>query len=63
LNEYVISFLKEHRRHWSHNAKVCDRASFVRARNCSMEDMQAYATSLKIERDPNDPSSDGFFML
>jgi hypothetical protein len=63
LNEHVIGFVKEHRRHWPHNPKVCDRASFIRARNCSMEDMQAYATSLKIERDPNDPSSDGFILL
>lgn len=63
LNEYIVDFVKEHRRHWPHNPKVCDRAAFVRARNCSMEDMQAYATSLKIEREPNDPSSDGFFSL
>ena len=63
LNEYVITFLKEHRRHWPHNPKVCDRASFVRARNCSMDEMQAYATSLKIEKDPGDPSSDGFLSL
>jgi hypothetical protein len=63
LNEYVIGFVKEHRRHWPHNPKVCDRASFVRSRNCSMEDMQAYATSLKFEREPDDPSSDGFLSL
>lgn len=63
LNEYVIEFLKEHRRPWPHNPKVCDLASFVRGRNCSMEEMQAYATSLKIEREPNDPSSDGFLSL
>jgi len=63
LNELVIGFVKEHRRHWPHNPKVCDRASFVRARNCSMEEMQAYATSLKIEREPDDPSSDGFLSL
>ena len=63
LNEYVVSFLKEHRRPWPHNPKVCDRASFIRAGNCTMEEMQAYATSLKIERDPNDPSSDGFLSL
>ena len=25
LNEYVIGFLKDHRRHWAHNTKVCDR--------------------------------------
>ncbi len=63
LNEYVIGFVKEHRRHWPHNPKVCDRASFIRARSCSMEEMQSYATSLTIERDPNDPSSDGFLSL
>jgi hypothetical protein len=63
LNEYVIGFVKERRRHWPHNPKVCDRASFVRARSCSMEDMQTYATSLKIEREPDDPSSDGFVSL
>ena len=63
LNEYVIEFVKEHRRHWPHNPKVCDLTSFVRARNCSMEDMQAYAASLKFEREPDDPSSDGFLSL
>jgi len=63
LNEYIIGFLKDRRMHWPHNPKVCDRASFVRSRNCSMEDMQTYATSLKIERDPDDPSPDGFLSL
>jgi hypothetical protein len=63
LNNYVIGFLKEYRKPWPHDPKVCDRASFVRARNCSMEEMQAYATSLKIDRNPDDPSSDGFLSL
>jgi hypothetical protein len=63
LNKYVIDFLKVHRRPWPHDPSVCDRASFVRARSCSMGDMEAYAKSLKIDRNPTDPSLDGFLSL
>lgn len=63
LNDLIMSFLKTHRRPWSHDPKHCDFASIIRARNCTMDEMQAYAKTLKIERDPNDPSSDPFFAL
>lgn len=63
FNEYVIEFLKAHRRHWPHNPIMSDKASFVRARSCSMGEMEAYAKSLKIEKDPTDPSPDGFLSL
>lgn len=63
LREMVVSFLKFHRRPWGHNPKVCDTASFIRARNCTMEEMEEYAKTLKIDRDPADPSDNAFFSL
>lgn len=63
LNELVISFLKANRRPWRHNPQVCDRASILRARNCTMEEVQDYVKNLQIERKPNDPSKDGFFVI
>lgn len=63
LNKIVITFLKEHRRPWPHNPKVCDYASIIRARNCTMEEVQEYAKTLKIEHLPNDPSNNPFFSL
>jgi len=62
LRELVIEFAKAHRRPWRHNPKVCDYASIIRARNCTMEEMQQYAKTLKIERPPDDPSDDPFFL-
>lgn len=63
LKEIVVTFLKRHRRPWPHDPKVCDFTHFIRARNCTMEEMEAYARTLKIERSPNDPSNDPFFGL
>jgi hypothetical protein len=63
LNELVIDFLKAHRRPWNHNQQVCDKASILRARNCTMEEVQDYVKTLQIEREPNDPSNDGFFVI
>jgi hypothetical protein len=58
--EMLIAFLKEHRRHWRHDSKVCDHASMIRSRNSTIEEMQEFVKTLKIERPPNDPSEDGF---
>lgn len=63
LKKIVINFLKSNRIPWRHNPEVCDTASFIRARNCTMEEMQEYASSLKIKKEPNDPSNDGYFSL
>jgi hypothetical protein len=63
LKEIVTEFLKAHRRPWKHDPKVCDYASMIRARNCTMEEMQEYAKTLKIDRDPLDSSDDPFFSL
>lgn len=63
LRDIVIGFLKFNRRPWKHNPQVCDTASIVRARSRTMEQMQEYAKTLKIDREPNDPSLDGFFSL
>jgi hypothetical protein len=63
LKEIVVKFLKDHRRPWQHDRKVCDFAHFIRARNCTLEEMQDYAQTLKIDREPDDPSDDPFFAL
>ena len=63
FRKQVVRFLRAHRRPWSHNPTVCDVASFIRSHNCTMEEMGDYARSLQIERPPNDPSQDGFFVL
>jgi hypothetical protein len=62
IEELVINFLKAHRRPWKHDPKVCDTATILRARNCTMDEVQEYAKTLKIERNPGDPSTNGFFV-
>jgi len=63
LREVLIGFLKEHRRHWRHDRKVCDHATIIRSRNSTMDEMQEFAKTLKIELPANDSSTDGFFAL
>jgi hypothetical protein len=63
VKELVVDFLKAHRRPWRHDPKVCDFASIVRARNCTMEEIQAYSKTLKIDHDPSDKSDDPFFSI
>lgn len=63
FKQIIIGFLKRHRRPWPHNPAVCDVGSFIRARNCSFEEMQAYANTLTIERTLGDPSTDPFYSL
>lgn len=62
LKRLLIGFLISHRKHWRHNPQVCDYASIVRARSCTMEEMQEYAKTLKIKRDLKDSSKDPFFL-
>jgi hypothetical protein len=63
LKEIVIDFLKANRIPWRHNPKVCDFASFIRSRNSTMDEMQEYAKTIKIDRDANDRSDSPFFAL
>lgn len=63
FRDVVIGFLKSHRVPWPHNPQVCDQASFIRSRNCMMEEMQEYAKSLDIKPKVEDSSKDPFFIL
>jgi hypothetical protein len=63
LRSIVIAFLKFHRRPWKNNPQVCDTASIIRARSRRMEEMQEWAGTLRIDREPNDPSPEVFFSL
>lgn len=63
LRDIVIAFLKYFRRHWPHNPAVTDQAVFIRSRNCTMEEMQAYAETLTIQPAADDPSKDPFYIL
>jgi hypothetical protein len=61
--DWLVTFLKDHRRHWSHNPQHCDRATIICSRSSSVDELQAYAKTLPLERPPDDPSTDGFFLL
>jgi hypothetical protein len=59
----ITNYLKEHRVQWRHDPKVCDMAHFIRSRHSTMDEMQAYAKTLKLEIPKGDASTDGFFAL
>jgi len=67
LNEQIrslaIDFFKNNRKHWTHDNRHCSRASIVRSRNCTMEEMEKFAASLNLKVDPNDTCKDGYFSL
>ena len=63
LLNLVINFLKHHRRPWRHNPKVSDFASIIRARSRTMDELQAFAKTLNITREPDDPSDSPFLSL
>ena len=63
LKDVVIGFLKANRVPWRNDPAHCDSANFVRARSCSMKDMEAFAKTINIAREPGDPSNDPFFGL
>ena len=63
LREIMIEFLKSHRRPWRHNPQACDYANIVRARSCSMEEIQKYAETIKIDKPKDDVSNNPFFSL
>jgi hypothetical protein len=45
----ITDYLKEHRVHWRHDPKVCDLVHFIRSRHSTMDEMQAYGKTLKLE--------------
>lgn len=59
----ITDYLKAHRVHWRHDPKVCEVAHFIRSRHSTMDEMQAYAKTLKLEIPKGDTSTDGFFAL
>lgn len=63
MKEVVINFLKANRRPLPHNPKLFDFASIVRSRNSTMQELQEYTKTLKIERDKNDNSNEPYFSL
>ena len=63
LRSLVIDFLKHHRRPWRHNPKVCDYASIIRGRSRTMDELMAYAKTLNIAKEPDDPSDSPFLAL
>ena len=63
FEKLITDYLKEHRVHWRHDPKVCERAHFIRSRNSTMDEMQAYAKTLTLEIPKGDTSTDGFYAL
>jgi len=63
LKVLVTQFLRDHRRPWRHNPAVCDIASIIRGRSCTMDEVQEYAKTLKIDKAPDDPSGTPFFSI
>jgi hypothetical protein len=59
----VSDFLRRSRRPWPHDPTACDRATIIRSRHTTMEDMEAWAKGLKLEVAPNDPCKDSFYLL
>lgn len=63
LRSLVTAFLRRHRRPWRHDPTVCDFATFIRGRRCTLDEMKHYASSLELEPEPNAPSLDPFYAL
>jgi len=63
FREITIEFLKENRLPWRHDPTHCDHANFIRAHSCTMDEMQAYATSLKLVPPADHKSKDPYFGL
>lgn len=59
----VANFLKENRRHWPHNPKVCDTATILRARNVTREQLQEYVKTIDLKPPADDTSDDGYFAI
>jgi hypothetical protein len=48
LRDMVVDFLKQYRRPWPQNPEIYDHATLIRARNCSMAEVQEYAQTLSL---------------
>jgi hypothetical protein len=62
IRAVFTGFSHENRKHWAHNPSVCDLASIVRSKNSTIKEMQDFAKSFVIEKHPDDPSNDPFFI-
>lgn len=63
LRNIVTTVTKASRRPLRGNPKIYNCASFICSRNSTMEDMQAYVKSLNIQKDPDDPIDEPFYVL
>ena len=63
LRKLVTEFLTKHRRPWPHNPTVFDSATFVRSRNTTMDEMQAFAISLNEGLPAVENSNFGYYSL
>jgi len=63
LRNIILAFLKNYRRRWRHDPKVCDFASIIKGRSTAMGEMEEYAKTLEIRKEPGDPSDSPFFSL
>ena len=63
LRNIVTSVVKASRRPLRNNPKIYNNATFICSRNSTMENMQEYAKSLDIKKDPKDPVDEPFLSL
>jgi hypothetical protein len=60
--EVVTDFLRHSRKPWPHKPDVFDVASIIRSRHSTMDEMEAWAKSLKCARETDNPATP-FYML
>jgi len=63
LREIIINFVKSSRKPLRNNPQIYNHATFIRSRNTTMDDMQAFAKSLEIKKDSNDKSDESMLSL
>lgn len=63
IKDIILDFLKASRRPWSHDPKVFDFATIIRSRNSTMEEIQEYAKTLKINLEADCESKEPYFSL
>ena len=63
FREIIINFVKSSRKPLRNNPQIYNHATFIRSRNTTMDDMQAFAKSLEIKKDSNDKSDESMLSL
>lgn len=63
FKDIVVNFLKANRRPWPHNPKIFDYASIVRSRNSTMEEIQEYTKTIKVDLGDDAQSDQPYFCL